>query len=188
LRENKHVYSFESIYGNPVKVRVYSDSLLNMDSVAMSIENSSLVYSTPEESFSSRGLYTIAQQRRSDTIYSGAYLKSLSFPRYSRAFNGRSKYTNEQMDRIVFPISDYRRNTQLMPYVVNHLGKANEYIVGLVAQYSSNGPVAVVFYVKDKVTEEEIIELMCTETITVSYDNGVVEKLKNPYVFETPEN
>ena len=49
------------------------------------------------------------------------------------------------------------------------------------------GPVAVVFYVKEKVSEEEIIELMLKEKLTITYDNGVVEKVDNPYVFKEPE-
>ena len=69
---------------------------------------------------------------------------------------------------------------------MNHLGKANNYIVGLIEQYSSKCPVAVVFYVKGKVTEEEIIDLMLMEELNITYDNGLVEEVNNPYVFEIP--
>lgn len=186
LKEVPGVYSFETIYGDPVRVRVYSDSVVNTDSIGIMVEQSDLIYTTPEESFSSAGLYSVREIIPNDTVMSGAYLKSLSFPTFRRAFNNRSKYTNEQLARVVFPISSYPRNTQLMPYVINHLGKGNEYIVGLIATYGSDGPVAHVFYVKDKVSEEEVIELMLQEKLRVTYDNGIVEELKNPYVFEAP--
>jgi len=186
LKDVSGIYSFETRYGFPVKLRIYSDSLLKPDSVANLIEKVDLVYTTADESFSSKGLYSVTEVVPNDTLMSGAYLKSLSFPSFRRAFNNRSQYSNDQLGRIIFPISEYPRNTQLMPYVINHLGKANEYIVGLIAQYSSNGPVAVVFYVKEMVDEEEIIELMLKDRLTITYDNGVVEKVENPYVFEDP--
>ncbi len=187
LKDIQGMYSFETRYGQPPIIRIYSDSLINRDSIASLIENTKLVYKTAEENFSSEDLYRVVDISENDTMISGAYLKSLSFPSFKRAFNNRSKYTNEQLGQLIFPISAYPRNTQLMPYVINHLGKANKYIVGLVAQYSSNEPVAVVFYVKEKVTEEEIIELMLIEKLSITYDNGVVEEVDNPYVFDRPE-
>lgn len=187
LKDIPGVYSFETKYGKPVNIRIYSDSLINRDSIAMLFENTNLVYTTAQQNFSSKGLYKVAAINKNDTVISGAYLKSLSFPSFKRTFNNRSQYTNDQLANVVFPISSYPSNTQLMPYVVNHLGKANMYIVGLITQYSSKGPIAVVFYVKGKVTEEEIIDLMLMEELKITYDNGLVEEVKNPYVFEVPE-
>ncbi len=186
LKEVPGVFSFETKYGYPVKVRLYSDSTIARDSIVTLIEELNLVYKTAEESFSSQGLYKVSEVAENDTVMSGAYLKSLSFPSFRRAFNNRSQYSNDQLGRLIFPISEYPANTQLMPYVINHLGKANEYIVGLIAQYGSDGPVAVVFYVKDKVDEEEIIDLMMEDELTITYDNGVVERVDNPYVFKRP--
>ena len=181
------VYSFETLYGQPVRVRFYVDETVNLDSLGMIIENSDLVYKTAEESFSSEGLYTVSEIAVNDTVLSGGYLKSLSFQSFQRAFNGRSQYSNDQLGRIIIPIKSYPRNTQLMPYLVNHLGKADPYIVGLISQYSSSGPVAVVFYVKGKTTEQNIIDLVTMKELTITYDNGLTEQVPNPYTFEVPE-
>jgi len=180
------IYSFQTIYGDPVVVRFYTDSLFDAGEFSQSIEQSNLVYSTAEESFSSEDLYKVASIENYDTVLTGAYLKSLSFPSFKRAFNNRNAYTNDQLGSIVFPISSYPANQQLMPYIINHLGKANPYIVGLISQYGDDGPIAVVFYVKDKTTEEDVIDLMLRDKIKVSYDNGFVEELDNPYTFEIP--
>ncbi len=181
------VYSFETIYGNPVRVRFYIDESVDLERLAGIIEQSDLVYSTVEESFSSKGLYTVSEIAVSDTLLSGGYLKSLSFPSFQRAFNNRSKYSNDELGQVVIPIEDYPRNTQLMPYVVNHLGHADPYIVGLIARYAGGGPVAVVFYVKGEITEQEIIDLITMEKLTITYDNGFVEEVVNPYLFRDPE-
>lgn len=186
LKKIPGVYSFETKYGHPVQVRLYSDSLINRDSIAMLFENLDMRYVTAEQNFSSKGLYKVIDINKIDTVFSGAYLKSLSFPSFKRTFNNRNLYTNEQLANVIFPISSYPRNTQLMPYVANHLGKNNPYIVGLIAQYSSNGPIAVVFYVKDKVLEEDVIKLMMSEELKITYDNGFVEEVNNPYVFDKP--
>lgn len=186
-KEVDGVYSFQTLYGKPVRVRFYVDEQVNLDSLGMIIENSDLVYKTPEESFSSKGLYTVAEIAVNDTLLSGAYLKSLSFPSFRRAFNNRSKYSNDQLGQVIIPIKSYPRNTQLMPYLVNHLGKADPYIVGLIAQYSSRGPVAVVFYVKGKTTEQNIIDLVTMKELNITYDNGLTESVANPYTFDVPD-
>jgi polyferredoxin len=186
-KDIKGVYSFETIYGQPVRVRFYVDESVDLENLADIIEGSDLVYSTVEESFSSKGLYTVSEIAVSDTLLSGGYLKSLSFPSFQRAFNNRSKYSNDELGQVVIPIEDYPRNTQLMPYVVNHLGHADPHIVGLIARYASGGPVAVVFYVKGEITEQEIVELITMEKLTITYDNGFVEEVGNPYVFRSPE-
>lgn len=179
------VYSFQTIYGDPVKVRIYADASVEPDSIARLIEQSDLVYATAEERFSSEGLYTVDKIAKSDTVFSGRYLKSLSFPSFSRAFNGRNQYTNEQLGQVIFRIDSYPRNTQMMPYLINHLGKADPYIVGLIARYTGDGPVAVVFYVKGKTSEEHIRELIMMDELTITYDNGVREQVENPYTFKT---
>ncbi|MCF8381301.1 MAG: 4Fe-4S binding protein [Bacteroidales bacterium] len=181
------IYSFETIYGKPVKVRFYTEPDLNIDTIKQVIENSNLIYSTEDVSFSSKDLFKVKDIVLNDTTMSGKYLKSLSFPSFQRAFNGRSQYTNDQLANVVVPISSYPRNTQLMPYIINHLGKADPYIVGLISQYGKDGPIAVVFYVKGKTTEERILELISMEEITITYDNGVQEKMNNPYEFKMPE-
>ena len=74
-----------------------------------------------------------------------------------------------------------------MPFLVNHLGKADPYIVGLISQYTKNGPVAVVFYVKGKTSPENVAKLLMKSELTVHYDNGIIEKVFNPYTFKLPE-
>ena len=181
------IYSFETIYGQPVKLRFYVDSLMNPDSLARVIENSTLIYKTQDVSFSSEDLYTVSKIVKSDTIMSGKYLKSLSFPSFQRAFNGRSRYTNDQLANVVVPITSYPSNTQMMPYLINHLGKADTSIVGLIAQYGKEGPIAVIFYVKGMTSEENILDLISMKELTITYDNGVQEKIENPYEFDLPE-
>jgi len=187
VKELEGIYSFQTLYADPVKVRFYLDAEVNLDSLGKIIENSDLVYKTAEESFSSKGLYTVADITVSDTLLSGAYLKSLSFPSFRRAFNNRSQYSNEELDRVIIPIESYPRNTQLMPYIINHLGKADPYIVGLIAQYGSEGPVAAVFFVKGKTTAENVIDLISMKELVITYDNGFKESIPNPYTFRIPE-
>ncbi len=186
-KEVKGVYSFETLYGDPVRVRFYIDEMVNLDSLAMIIENSDLVYMTQEESFSSEGLYNVTEIAVNDTVMDGAYLKSLSFPNFQRAFNNRSQYTNEELGQVKIPIESYPRNTQLMPYLANHLGNADKHIVGLISRYGSDGPFVVVFYVKGMTTEEQILDLVSRKELTIRYDNGFTESVSNPYTFKIPE-
>jgi polyferredoxin len=182
------IFSFKTYYGEPVRIRFYINKEVNTDSLKMAIENSDLVYVTPEESFSSKDLYKVTKVAESDTLLSGNYLKSLSFPSFSRTFNNRSQYSNDQLASLVFPITKYPRNQQLMPYLLNHLGTANPYVVGLISRYSNSGPIAVVFYVKEKTSPESVIDEMMKEKITIKYDNGIIEQVINPYSFDLPSD
>ena len=186
VKEVNGIYSFKTNYGHPVKIRFYHAPSVKADSLKMIIENADLIYKTSEKSFSSKGLYTVRDIKTNDTIMSGLYLKSLSFPPFKRAFNGRSKYSSKELGYVVFPIKSYPKNQQLMPYLVSHLGKADPFIVGIKSMYKADGPIAVVFYVKGKTTPENVSKLMLQKEITVHYDNEITEKLPNPYSFELP--
>ncbi|WP_297089923.1 4Fe-4S binding protein [uncultured Draconibacterium sp.] len=187
-REISGIYSFETVYGNPVKVRFYTDSIVSPEAIKNAIEGSDLVYKTPEESFSSKDLYTVSQISVNDTVYSGLYLKSIGFPKFQRTFNNRSSYSREQLAALVFPITKYQRNTQFMPFLANHLKNNNKHIVALFTRYTADGPVAIVNYVKSETTTEYIAELMMRKQLTITYDNGVIENTINPFEFELPKS
>ncbi|WP_347838784.1 4Fe-4S binding protein [uncultured Draconibacterium sp.] len=187
-REINGIYSFETVYGNPVKVRFYTDSIVSPEAIKNAIEGSDLVYKTPEESFSSKDLYTVSQISVNDTVYSGLYLKSIGFPKFQRTFNNRSSYSREQLAALVFPITKYQRNTQFMPFLANHLKNNNKHIVALFTRYTADGPVAIVNYVKSETTTQDIAELMMRKQLTITYDNGVIENTINPFEFELPKS
>lgn len=185
-REIDGIYGLKTIYGDPVKVRFYADSTVVADTIKARIEASNLIYKTAEESFSSKGMYSVSQISVNDTTYSGLYLKSIGFPIFRRTFNNRKAYSRDQLAALVFPIKKYPKNTQLMPYVMNHLLHNDQYIVGLFTRYTANGPIAVVNYVKGETTPEEIAKLMMADQLDITYDNGITEQTVNPYEFELP--
>jgi len=182
------IYSFQTAYGEPVKIRFYHDGSSVMDSMKSKIENLNLIYATSEENFSSKGLYQVVKVDMTGQTLTGFSLKKQTFPSYKKTFNNRSKYSNEELGNLVFPLEVYPKDQQMMPYLVNHLGKANSKIVGLVSEYSKTGPVTVIFYVKGGVNPEEIVKLMMMEKLSLSYDNGVQEEIDNPFTFGIPEN
>lgn len=184
VKDIDEVYSMKTIFGEPVKVRFFIDEKMNPDTLKQLIEQVDLVYRTSELSFSSKGRYSVESLRVSDTLFSGLYLKAKSFPAFKRAFNNRNKYSNNELASVVVPITSYPKNQQMMPYIANYLGKSDDFIVGLVSKYTQNGPIAVVFYVREKTNKEKILDLLGEEMITVSYNNGQSETMDNPYVFD----
>ncbi len=184
LKEMKSVYEFKTFYDYPVKVRIYGDTTLTADSLAQIIENSNLIYKTPEKTFSSKGLYTVTSAIQNDTVYSGLYLKSLKFKSYNTSFNNRQKYSKDQITYVKIPIISFPKHTQKMQYVGNYLSYADSSIVGLAAYYTEQGPQAYVYYVKNKITPQDIKTLMDKDSITIHYRNGKEELIRMPYTLE----
>lgn len=185
FKDMKSVYGLKTFYGNPIKIRILGDSTLTADSIASIIEGCDLVYSTPEKTFSSKGLYKVTEAIQNDTVYSGLYLKSLSFKSFRTGFNNRKDYANEELAVLTLPILSYTKNQQRMQYVANYLSKANANIVGLSAQYTVNGPQVTLIYVKDKINIEDLKAYMAKDTIEVHYSNGTTKAMKMPYKFDT---
>ncbi len=67
--------------------------------------------------------------------------------------------------------------------MVNHVGKKNPYVVGMITYYKTK-PTLRVFFVKDKTTPDKIVELITQEKLSIEYDNGVSEEIDNPYTFK----
>lgn len=184
LKEMKSVYGFKTIYEQPIKVRVFGDSTLTADSLAGIIEGCNLIYKTPEKSFSSKGLYTVSEATQNDTVYSGTYYKSLKFKNFSTSFNQRKDYSNDQIGTIKVAITSFPKGEQKMQFVANYLKFANKNVVGIRSTYTNDGPQLYIFFVKDKITEDEVRALLDTDIITVHYSNGSEKKMRMPYGFQ----
>lgn len=182
------IYSFQTSYGDTARVRFFHSPALNSDGLKPAIEGTNLIYRSNEESFSSKGHFKVTRVIRTKEHLTGFSLKKQTFPSYRRGFNNFNQYTNTDLGQVKFSISRYPKNQQLMHYVVNHLGKADEFIVGLVSEYTEDGPVATIYFVKDKTTTERVVELLTRKELTLTYDNGIRENIENPYVFELVEN
>ena len=183
----KGVYGFKTFYGEPVKIRFFTSVNLNTDSLKNAIEGSTLIYKTPEESFSSKGLYTVSNIETNDTTYSGLYYKSLSFPAFRGTTLNRKHFASEELTSVTFAIKRFPKSKQYMSYLINHLGYGDSCIVGMVTKYTQEGPVAIVYYAKDKTNAQNIANLLFNKTLSLTYSNGKKEDIENPFVFKLPE-
>lgn len=185
LKEIESIYSFKTIYAQPIKIRIFGDSTLSADSLVHIIENCNLIYKTPEKTFSSKGLYSVTSATQNDTVYSGIYLKSLKFEPFNSSFNKRSEYAKEQISHVKVPITSFPKNQQKMQFVANYLSFANKNIVGIRSIYTQEGPQAYIYYVVGKISPDEIKKLLDVNTITVQYSNGSKKEVRMPYGFKT---
>ncbi len=70
-----------------------------------------------------------------------------------------------------------------MHFMVNHVGKANKNVVGMMS-YFKGGPKLRVFFVKGKTEPQEIVDLITAEKLFIQYENGITEELDNPNTFK----
>ena len=74
-----------------------------------------------------------------------------------------------------------------MQFIANYLKCSNSNIVGLKSRYTENGPEAIIYYLKEKVSSEEIRTLMSKDMITIHYSDGSSKAIGMPYGFDTKQ-
>lgn len=182
------IYNFQTMYGEPVKVNFFTSTAVNVDSLKHYIESRVLTFKSGGVEYNHESKFRVRHISLDESDMTGLQLKKQLFPSFKRAFNNRNQYENSELAFMTLKIADYPRNSQMMPYLMNSVGKANKYIVGLVAMYDEDYPILRVFYVHDKTTPEDVYNEVTKENLTINYSNGVVEEMENPYKFENTQN
>ena len=183
VREDDNIYSFESSFGEPVNIKFYADYNINIDSLEKSIERKYVTIKSGDKEYQHSINFKVSDISRSKDYTTGSDLKRGMFLPFKRAFNDRNKYSNDQLLSFEMTFDSYPRNEQKMPYLVNHVGKKNPYVVGMITYYRTK-PTLRVFFVKDKTTPDEVVNLITQEKLSIEYDNGVSEEIDNPYTFK----
>lgn len=182
-RVNKNIYSFESSFGEPVNIKFYANYNTNIDSLKQSIQQKFITINSGGKEYQVGLNFKVSKIVRSNEYTTGIDLRRGMFMPYKRAFNNRNEYTNDQLMSFEMTFVNYPRNEQKMQYLINHVGKKNKYVVGMMTYYKSE-PTLRVFFVKDKVKPDEIVALITQKKLSIVYDNGFSEEINNPYSFK----
>lgn len=183
VRSNGHIYAFESSFGEPVNIKFYADYNVNIDSLKHSIHRKYITINSGNKEYQVSTNFKVSKMVRSKEFTTGINLKKGLFMPYKRAFNNRNQYTTDQLLSFEMTFDDYPRNEQKMQYLINHVGRKNPYVVGMVTYYK-NAPTLRVWFVKDKTTPDDIVSLITQPKLSIVYDNDVSEELDNPYTFK----
>ena len=177
------VYCFESMFGEPVELNIFCNENTDIKELKNCIETRSLKFSSGGIDYNEKLNFKVKSIEKTDTVLSGLSIKKKMFPSFKRAFNNRSKYKNDEYTFLEVKMIDYPRNKQMMPYLINYIGKENKGIIGVVSIYQEY-PLTRFYYVKDMTNEEEVWKLISKKILNITYNNGQKERMKNPFVFK----
>lgn len=183
LRKRKDVYAFESSFGEPVSLKIYCDYNLDIDELKASIETESIQLVSGGREFEQELEFEVSRIERLKVYSTGFDLRKGLFMPFKRAFNNRNQYKNDELASFELTFDEYPRNKQMMHFMMNHLGKANPYVVGLVTYFKTE-PTLRVYFVKGKTEPQTIVDKLTEEKLFIQYENGVTEEIDNPYTFK----
>lgn len=177
------IYSFESMFGEPVEIDVYCSADIKLEELKKCVETKRLKFSSGGVDYNEKLNFKVKRISSTDKTISGLELKKRLFPSFKRAFNNRSKYKKDEYTYLEVKLLDYPRGKQMMPYLINYIGKADKGIIGVVSGYNDY-PFARFYYVKELTTEEHVWKLISNNILNITYSNGQKERMKNPYKFK----
>jgi Pyruvate/2-oxoacid:ferredoxin oxidoreductase delta subunit len=183
LRKRKDVYAFESSFGEPVSLKIYCDYNLDIDELKASIETESIQLVSGGREFEQELEFEVSRIERLKVYATGFDLRKGLFMPFKRAFNNRNQYKNDELASFELSFDEYPRNKQMMEYMMNHIGKANPYVVGLVTYFKTE-PTLRVYFVRGKTEPQTIVDKLTEEKLFIQYENGVTEEIDNPYTFK----
>ncbi len=183
MRKRNDIYAFETSFGEPVSVKIYCDYGMDLEKLKASIETESIKLVSGGMEFEQELEFDVAAIERLKSYTTGIDLRKGLFMPFKRTFNKRSDYKNEELASFEMTFDTYPRNKQMMQYMINHVGKANPYVVGMVT-YFNDEPTLRVFFVRKKTTAQEIVDKITEEKLFIQYENGITEELDNPYTFK----
>lgn len=183
LRKRKDIYAFESSFGEPVSLKVYCDYDMDPEDLKQSIETESIQLISGGREFEQELEFEVSRIKRLKVYATGFDLRKGLFMPFKRAFNNRNQYKNDELASFEMTFEDYPRNKQMMQYMINHVGKANQYVVGMITYFKTE-PTLRVYFVRGKTEPQTIVDKITEEKLFIQYDNGVTEELDNPYTFK----
>lgn len=183
LRKRNDIYAFESAFGEPVSVKLYCDYNIDLNSIKKSVETKSITLVSGGKEFEQELKFEVADIERLKQYTTGIDLRKGLFMPFKRAFNNRNQYKNEELGLFELVFDEYPRNKQMMQYMINHVGKANPYVVGMITYFKTE-PTLRVYFVKGQTTPQEVVDQITKEKLFIQYDNGVTEEIDNPYTFK----
>ncbi len=112
VRNDGNIYSFESSFGEPVKIKFYANYNLKLDSLKKSIERKYITIKSGDKEYQQSINFKVSDITRTNEYATGLNLKRGMFLPFKRAFNDRNKYSNDQLMSFEMTFDTYPRNEQ----------------------------------------------------------------------------
>ena len=186
LIQNSDIFAFETEFGEPVQTKVYYNAKkLNPDKIKQIIEVKEFSYKADGvEKKQTVDFQVVKMESKAVKISTKEFFEKFYSITDSK-FNKYESYKQSEIGiyQISIPeISDPSKNDSLS-YLLSHIS-INKAILGMKSEFTIEGPIVDIYFIKDKIKQQEIYELLLTKILQVQYEDGTKEKVKNPFLFK----
>ncbi len=180
--KEKGIYGFQTMYGEPVKVKVYyNPKLTSPEEIKKAIEREEVEIKLRDGSTLKREMDFEVEGEIKDAgkVSVGEYEK-LMFKKFDRRFNGYSKYKPDELKVLTYPMPEASGSLyRMLSYLTSHLSNWKG-IVRFATRYGKV-PTAYVFYVSEKISADEVKKAISSKFLKVHFSDGKTKEVKNPF-------
>ncbi|QGY45550.1 4Fe-4S binding protein [Maribellus comscasis] len=183
LKQKTDAVGVISEYACPVIVKIYfPEEVKNEEELISILESETLTYETTAGESTVKLKYEVASKPEYKTITRNEYVNLLFSP-YQSVFNKRTSYSNDVLNSYLLPLGKNRGLRSRFPYIVSHLSNDNGIVEFKTKLDSTMEEVAEIFYVDTLTNEQNIIDALLKDSLSITYTNGKTAKVKNMFDF-----
>ena len=185
LSQQKNIYAFETSFGEPVQVILYYDQAkLTAEKIKAIIETPEFTYVSAGEKKTQMLEFRVVDIKKEAEPISAVDFIQRFVKSYDSKFNKYDTYKDKDLKeyRISMPQAADQNLSDSVAYLVSHIS-SDDGIVRFRTEFSDEGVFAVITFVNVITTEEKIFKELNSPSLTILYDDGTKETLRNPFVF-----
>jgi len=188
LKQQSDAVGLQIEFGCPVNVYIYfpGDAEIDLDELKVLLESKSVTWESAGKETSAKLGYKVAGKMETEELSRGEYI-ALMFAPYVARFNDYEKYDSEVIRTLRLPLGKNISQQKKYPYMVSHLsnnGGIIEFRTGLDSSFTQ---VLDIQYVDSLVSADEILNLLRSDSLQVSYKNGTKGTVENMFDFSGDE-
>ncbi len=179
------VFGYESMYGEPVNLKLFMDqSPLILNNLKDFIEKDEIAFIEEGIEYTEDLNFEVVSIDVLKEKISRIDFMLKMFKAYNATCNNYENYEQKDIETFKVKVLGYRKNQQMGAHLRNDIARNDTGIVRVKTYYAGDYPIAEIEYVNTITNPENIWNSISKDTLTVTYTNGYVQKLKNPFQFE----
>ena len=187
LRQTDGVIGITTQFGEPVHAKIYYDPVkLDPQAIAAKIESPQVNYKSRGKEYTVELKFEVVDLQEQPRIISRKEAIGALFRPFSRSFNKFKSYKRDRMAVYELPMPQAANPSlrRQMMFMVSHLS-TNDNVLRFETDYTDQ-PVARIWFLKDSLQENQLLEALRSDTLTVHYKGGKTGKVKNIFRFDSP--
>lgn len=186
LSQQDGFYGLETMFGEPVKTRIFFDRMkIAPDVLADIIQSEEVKYIQDGKQIIEKINFKIAEGAVSVADIAKSLFYQRMFKPMDDMFNGFEKYKPDALAVVEVEATEllYPELREKLPYLESHLS-GDEGIVRMQTQLNYDGPMLRIHYVIAKTDKAKVLKALHQPRLMVFYPDGTSEKMDNPFHFE----